>query len=317
MARESQPFYAELEDEDLEDLKDRGDGLEDESDEDDEDEEEVEGSESGEDEVDDEEEEEESEEDDEEEEVETPKGKKDYRIPKARFDEVIAQREAERERSQWLEEQLAKLIAKTTAAEEKVNVAPKFDFDAAEEKYLELAFGGEHADALKLRKQIDTAREEAFEAKIKALKDATVEDVDSRSKAIIDAERFDDVRRKSEAKFPFLNAKHSTYNADAVDMINTLMRGHVAAGKSKSEALRLAVAKGAPIFEEAPVVKKVTERRAEQAKKNATAARSQPSRVSGKGAKDIDVNTIDPSTLSEKHYKDLTPKQKAKLRGDF
>lgn len=313
MPRESQPFYAELEDEDLENLKDRGDGLDDEE----EDEEELEDDEHEEDESDDEEEDEDEEENDEEdEEVEEPKV---HRIPKARLDEVIAQREAERERAQWLEEQLAKLIAiqEKRTKEDIAPPAPKFDFDAAEEKYLELAFSGEHGDALKLRKEIDRQRELAFEAKIKALKESTETELETKSKKVIDDERFKDVLAKSESTYKFLDVNHKSYNADAVDTVNTLMRGYMAAGKSKSEALALAVKKGAPMYLEPKDKKEISERRREQVSKNAKAAKQQAPKAKGRGTREIDVESLDPSTLTEKDWKSLTPKQKAKLRGDF
>jgi hypothetical protein len=313
MARETQPFYADIEDEDLDNLDDRGDGLDDEE----EDEEELEDDEHEEDEGDDEEEGEAEEEDDEEdEEVEDPKK---HRIPKARLDEVIAQREAEKERAQWLEEQLAKLISlQERKTKEEIEVkAPKYDFDAAEEKYLELAFSGEHADALRLRKEIDAQKELVFEAKIKALKESTETELESKSKKVIDDERFKDVLAKSVKEYKFLNDKHDSYNADAVEMINTLMRGYVAAGKTKAEALALAVKKGAPMYLEPKDKKEISERRKAQVKKNAEASRKQAPNSKGRGTREIDVESLDPSSLTEKDYKSLTPKQKAKLRGDF
>jgi len=38
-----------------------------------------------------------------------------------------------------------------------------------------------------------------------------------------------------EVKYPYLNFKDKAYNEEAVDTVNTLLAGYVAAGKSKQK----------------------------------------------------------------------------------
>lgn len=299
--------YEEIENEENEeDEVDRGD-LVIESDEDEEDEDEVNEEDEGqENEVDDEEEEDSSEE--------------NVKIPKARLDEVIAQREAQKDRVQWLEDQLETLINQKKEPVAQVETPPKeaYNFTEAEEQYANLLIEGETGKAAALRSTIDSARKDEFAEMIKTIKEESVTEATSKSTEAIEQDKFDALIGNFENKHDFLDADSDNYNEDAVETINTLLSGYMASGKSKTEALKLSVKKVVPMYDTTPPAKKVLgdTRKTKALKKAAKASNSQPAKSSSKGLSDTDPETVDLVNMSERAYNKLTAKEKKILRGD-
>lgn len=301
--------YIDLdEDETIDELNDRGDDYEDE-DEDIEEDEEVE------------EDSEEVEEDEEDEEVEeTPV--KEPRIPKSRLDEVIAQREDARERNLWLEAQLEKLINQSQQSVQAKAIEPEqtYDFAKAEEDYVSLVIEGEIGKAAQLRAKIDSERQKEFKRLISDIKESSAEESKKASSDIIEQQRFDTLIENFESKYKFLNTESKEYNEEAVDTVNTLLAGYVAAGKSKSEGLRLAVQKVAPLYEK-EVIKDTKQslgnkRKVEAGKKAAKASVSQPSKTKSTSTRASDAEVTNVSKMSERDFSKLTEKEKRILRGD-
>ena len=261
---------------------------------------------------------------DEEEEEEVVEPKKEIKIPKSRFDEVIAQREEAKERNLWLEAQLEKLIQSQQTQKqvepEKVKL-PEYNFDEAEEKYVNLIIEGEIAKATKLRSEIDKARQESLKTLISEITDSVTSKVKSESSAVLDEEKFNTLIENFENKYKFLDTSSDDYNEEAVDTVNTLLAGYVAAGKSKAEGLRLAVNKVAPLYEKTRDVKDTKQslgnkRKVEAGKKAAQAANSQPSKTKSISTKTVDRETVNVAKMSEKDFAQLTEKEKRILRGD-
>jgi DNA-binding CsgD family transcriptional regulator len=294
---------------------DRGDDfLEDEEDED---LEEIE--EDQEDEEVDEEEQEEEEDEVEEEEVPT---KKEARIPKSRFDEVIQQREDAKERNLWLEAQLEKLISLSnapTAATPAAPQAPTYDFTAAEEQYVSLIIEGEIAKASALRNQIDKERKNELMGLINTIKSTASTEAKAESTAAIEAERFNNYIATVESTYSFLDTNSKDYNEEAVDTVNALLAGYVASGKTKTEGLKLAISKVVPLYKGVEKEIKVSlggKRKVEAGKKAAKAASSQPTKVKSASTKSADSETVDISKMSERDFNKLTKKELSILRGD-
>lgn len=297
-----------LEDEEIEqeELEDRGDILETE------DEDEIE-----------EDEQEDGEGEDDEDEVDEPedtKPIKEPRIPKSRFDEVIQQREDAKERNLWLEAQLEKLIGQSNKQEaEKPKVeASLYDFDKAEEDYISLIIEGEITKASKLRNEINREQETKMMNIIKGIESSVSTKAKSDSSALLEDERFNNFIDTIEDKYPFLDSKHKDYNEEAVDTVNTLLAGYVSAGKTKTEALRLAVAKVSPLYKvEAPKQSLGNKRTIEAGKKAAKAAATQPVKAKNStSAKSVDNSDVDVTKISEKEFAKLTAKERSLLRGD-
>lgn len=297
-----------VEDEDFEELEplDRGDDLEDEE----LDEEDLEDDED----LDDEDLEEE------EEEEEPPK--KEPKIPKSRLDEVIQQREEAKERALWLESQLEKLISQSQTQQPKIPEQPvsTYDFAKAEEEYVGLIIDGEIAKASKLRSEIDKARREEMMVIISGVKESVASQAKAEGSALLEDERFNTMIINFESKYKFLDTSSKDYNEEAVETVNTLLAGYVSAGKSKSEALSLAVKKVAPLYSN-EVEKKQTlgnARKVAAGKKAVEASKSQPpkARTTANSSKSVDLETLDIKKMSDREFNKLTAKELKILRGD-
>ena len=258
------------------------------------------------------------------EEVEETKPQNKIKIPKSRLDEVIRQREEAKERNAWLEEQLEKLINanlnKVEQAKAEEQKAPVYDFDAAEEKYITLILEGETAQASKLRREIDVAKSAEYKQMIDSLADTMSKQVKTENDTVVEEGRFNTLIENFENKYKFLDYEAEEYNEEAVDTVNTLLAGYVAAGKSKSEALRLAVTKVAPLYIKTVDKKQVqslgNQRKVEAGKKAAKAAKAQPARTKSVSTRQVDSDATDVKRMSDRDFSKLTAKEKSVLRGD-
>jgi len=300
--------YEDLEENLEEDEIDRGDDIEDEDL--DENEEDLDENEEDLDEDTSDDEDEQDEQDDEEVEIQ---------IPKSRLDEVIAQRESEKERSRWLEDQLETLINQTpTAPDVKAEPKEAYNFTGAEESYANLLIEGDIAKAASLRSTIDSERKKEMVEMINEIKESSSKEAASTSSAAIEDDRFSTMISNFENKHKFLDADSDNYNEEAVETVNTLLAGYQAAGKSKSQALKLAVGKVIPMFEETSTEKATLGKTKTKAarRKAAKASNAQPPKTSSKGVKNRDTDSVDVSKLSERDFDKLTLKERRVLRGD-
>lgn len=301
--------------EDLENLTDRGDDVED----DEEDYEDEEGGDEEEDAESESEEEQESDESDVEDDVdEEEEEKPNIKIPKYRLDQEIEKNKALKEREKWLEEQLTNLINASQKTkddvQDKVAETP-FDFEAAEEAYIQAVIEGDSTEAKKIRKQIDLEKEANFKTRL----EAEQKEVSRKYRAEKEEEKFQATIANFESKYSFFNPNKKGYNEDAVDTVNTLMTGFIASGLDKVEALEKAVNKVIPMFHKETVKSEDTKKRTvDQRKKNVQTMKKTPPQLSSrKGQKefpDVDLNSMD-----EKEFAKLAKDKKtlAKLRGDL
>jgi len=244
-----------------------------------------------------------------------------HTIPKSRLDEVIAQREAEKDKTTWLEAQLEKFIERDATPEvEEIEkeVLPEYDFDNKEIEYVDALLEGDSAKAAGIRKDINTARSTIEDFKLNKLRNDYKNSAKEQSQEANDKSKFDDLVELYKGKYAFLDDSHDNYNEEAVDTINTLMTGLIAQGKSKAEALRNAVSKLSPIYDlDATKNKSKPNRKKTAVKKHLNANKKQPPKNRGKSTAGRDTfNAEDIEKMSLDDFRKLPSKLKKQLRGD-
>jgi hypothetical protein len=260
---------------------------------------------------------EESEEEIEEEEVVVPK--KELRIPKSRFDEINNRMKEANERNLWLEEQLEKLINQSSQSKQAASKEPdlpKYDYDTAEEEYINLIIGGDITKATKLRNEINAYRQQDLQALISGIKSEVNDSAKSQSSQLLEKERFENSISVMESKYPFLNNNNKAYNEEAVETVNTLLAGYLASGKGKVESLQLAIKKVLPLYEKAGTkVSLGDQRKTEAGKKAAQASKQQPTKAKS-STRTSDMGLVNINKMSDRDFSKLTAKEKSILRGD-
>lgn len=268
-------------------------------------------------------EEDESETTDEGEDEEDPDDTGNQRVPRSRLNQVIQQREDERARATWLEEQLETLIGQRQAEVPvvEVKVEPDYDFDDAEERYGNFLLEGDTKQATAVRKEMNGERDKLYQKQIDDVKVAMKEEATAVSKATLEDNKFETFLEKTFEARDYLDDSSDQYNERAVKMANSLMVSYIQEGKSKVEALTLAVEDISPLFEEKPKLgsKKKTTTRTKDARRKAVKTDEQqpPSgarKSRGKGTRDLDNFKVE--GLSDKDFNSLTKKELATLRGD-
>jgi len=244
----------------------------------------------------------------EEEEEESEPEEEDIRIPKARFDEVIAQRNEERERIKWYEAQLEKLLNKET--ETRKPPEPEYDFDTAEQDYINLILEGEIDKALSKRKEINKARDTAYTKMLQDVTEKSSSETITKAAQKADEERMQTLIETYEHKYPYLDPNSEDHNPDAVDTVNALMNTYMMSENLiKSKALTKAVDKVAKLFAK-PTPTKL---RVPQKKKVIT---QPPSTRTTGDKRERSLKGVDIMSLSERDFDKLTPREKRILRGD-
>lgn len=267
---------------------------------------------------------------DEEEEEENDEGEdgdtKDVRIPKSRLDQVSAQRDAERDRVKWLEDQLEKVLNNQPEPkgieEEKTSELPPYDFNKAEEKYIELILEGESKDAARLRSEITQENTILMQEMLSVTKKEAFDSAKEVSQASVEDQRFEITVESFEQKHAFLDAESDDYNEEAVDTINALMTGLMQDGMSKSKALSKAVDRVSPLYltsskkESLGSTKGSKRSKAARSKATDTMKKQPPdTTTSVKGSKsgmdDVDINQV-----TDDQFRKMSKKELAIMRGD-
>lgn len=246
-----------------------------------------------------------------------PKDKPHGNIPKSRFDEVIAERNAERERSAELER---RLLALENAAKPKEAAAPKEeakDVDALELEYANLMLEGEVEKAVKLRGQINAAireqAETAAEQRLEARETARNQKAIAAELATMSAQVVKD--------YPYLDTEDG---AMVVPQIIALRDAYVAKGETPGAALRKAADFIAPKFDPNPQGK-ADEDKPEPKQDTRTAAAiarglkdsaAQPPQMAGVGNRAMETVKRDVTRMNEEEFDALPEAEKRKMRGD-
>lgn len=327
------PKEKDIENEELEDKEEDEDELEEEEDNDEDDEDDRGDVHKDEDEdepeVDDDEDAEEDKEDDEEEdEEENDTGNKADRIPKYRFNEVIEQREYEkeqrtfeRERNEALRQQNDSLISLLKERENKVKEkVVEFDFASAEESYMVAVLEGEVKEAQSIRATIRKEERASFLDEAKGLRDEAVNAAKEEAGKLDDETKFTRAVKKNEESYPFLDNGSDEYNQEAVDEVNELYSVFLSAGLGKTASIQKAVDLVSPkhVKEEKPKIgdDKNAIRKKKALKKNSSAQNKQPARMKGRGARDRELDEFDVGKMSDNQFSKLSKREISELRGD-
>ena len=242
--------------------------------------------------------------------------KRNIRIPKSRFDEAQAKA---RTREQALLEEIEKLKGgQQASATQKAVSEMRSKIEELQDKYEDLILDGKKDEARKIRKQVDSMREELVEYQTSVKSDAA-------RKAAVDELSYNAQLAGLEAKYPALNPEHGDFDEDQTNEVATLLNAFVKSGTKRSEALAKAVkyVLGAPPEQKASDAGKVlAEQRAKAAREKAAEADKKQPPNSAKVGLDSDKagkggeQGIDVMRLSQDKFSKLDEETKAKLRGD-
>lgn len=236
-------------------------------------------------------------------------------VPHARFNEVNTALKAERAERLRLEEELAR--AKGQAPKPADEEKPKaYDFDAAEERYMDAMLEGDRSLAKQIRSEIRTEEKKDYGQQATQTATQAAEAQFTQREAATAQQQLQTVLTDAVTKYPFLNDADPTANADAIDEVVAMRDLYIKKGASAAAALAKAVEKVGPRYAEepAPKTKGKTEASEEQIRRNLEREKKIPAALPGVGERGKD---IDYAKLSEDEFDSLPEADKRKARGDF
>ena len=246
------------------------------------------------------------------------KDKQHGNIPKSRFDEVIAERNAECEQNAELKRRLQALEAASNTKEPEAKKEEAKDVDALELECANLMLEGDVEKAVKLRTQINAAireqAEAAAEQRLEAREVARTQKAQAAEMATVAAQITKD--------YPYLDTEDG---AMVIPQITALRDAYVAKGESPAAALRKAADFIAPKFDPNPQDKADDEDKPEPKTDTRTAraierglkdSAAQPPQMSGVGNRAMETVKRDVTRMSEEEFEALPESEKRKMRGD-
>ena len=244
-------------------------------------------------------------------------GGKAKMVPHARFNEVNETLKHERAERLRLEEELARARGQQPAPAEKPDPKQEgYDFDAAEDRYMEALLDGDKDAAAEIRREIRAEERKQFsqqsELAAKQAADAELKRRDAESEQQI-AQK---VLTAAISKYPFLDHESDEADADAIEDVIARRDLYLKQGMPFAKALATAVEKVAPRYapqDEQPRPGKRTATQ-EQINRNLEREKRIPAAMPGVGERGKD---IDYAKLSEDEFDALSEQEKRKARGDF
>ena len=244
-----------------------------------------------------------------------PEEKKVASIPKSRFDEVIAERNAEREANAELKRRLEALEAATKTKEPDPKKEEAKSIDALELEYANFMMEGDIEKAVKLRGQINAAIREQAEAA--AEQKISAREAERSQKAI--ANELAAMSAQVVKDYPYLDTEEG---ALVIPQITALRDAYVAKGESPANALRKAADFIAPKFDPNPQDKDEPKPEAKQDGRTAAAiargikdSAAQPPQMSGVGNRAMETVKRDVTRMSEEEYDALPDAERKRLMG--
>jgi len=247
-------------------------------------------------------------------------GGKAKMVPHARFNEVNETLKQERAERLRLEEELARAKgqqpAATTAAATPESKPQGFDFDAAEDRFMDALLDGDKEAAAKIRAEIRAEERKEF-AQQSAQSAQQVTDAElKRREAEAEQQVAQKVMSAAITKYPFLNHESEDADAEAIEDVIARRDLYLKQGMPFAKALATAVEKVAPRYAPQEEEPKPTKRTAtaEQINRNLDREKRIPAAMPGVGERGKD---IDYAKLSEDEFDALSEADKRKARGDF
>lgn len=252
--------------------------------------------------------------------------KANIRIPKFRFDQAQAKA---REREAVLLEEIAKLKGGQHATEQQKAVdTRKGDIEKLQDKYEDLILDGKKDEARKVRRQLETMREELVDYQTSIKSDAA-------RRAAVEELTYNAKLASLESNYPVINPDNEAFDEDVANEVGDLLDAFIKKGMKRADALAKAAKyvlgpvktpeKETKTDAEkvADAAKTLAEARAKAAReKNAEAAGRQPASTAKIGA-DTDKagkggeGGIDIMRLSQDKFAALDAETLSKLRGDL
>ena len=249
-----------------------------------------------------------------------PKTKhKGQTVPKARMDEVIAERNKLRREIEEMQ----------NAQKPREPEAPTYDFSSKEKEYQELVLDGETEKATALRNEINTAQRDQLKAELASEVETTINRKNEEAALQLAAD-------KLQADYTVFNEDSSDYNQALTQEVIDLRDAFIIKGERPVDALKkasdfiiksnnlghseslsdepqgLAGNKAAP----KKTVDEVAKKRAEVQKK-LDAASKQPPELPGESSSNHGEKALDVSSLSEEEFAALPEATLRRLRGDI
>ena len=244
-------------------------------------------------------------------------GGKAKMVPHARFNEVNETLKQERAERLRLEEELARARGGQPAVPaDKPAEAQAFDFDDAEDRYMEALMDGDKDAALKIRNEIRSEERKQFAAESAQSAQKAADAELKRRDAETEQGAAQRVLSAAIEKYPFLNHESDEADADAIEDVIARRDLYLKQGMPFAKALATAVEKVAPRYtaqDEAPKPGKRTAT-TEQIRRNLDLEKRIPAAMPGVGERGKD---IDYAKLSEDEFDALSEADKRKARGDF
>lgn len=248
--------------------------------------------------------------------------KSDQRVPLSRFNEINERRKA-------AEKELADLKSQETATEEAA--VDKFDFDTAEQEYMDLLLDGKTAEAGAKRREIRAAEQELY---TNAAKTEAVQDVTQQQ----DLRALNDLSVEAERMYPIFSEGHPDYNPKVAGRVITYMKGYVADGQNASDAFVSGLADVIDQYDldtkygftEQPsnedteeeqdepkpkVTKKAPIKKTKEKIKTAKQQQA-PVATAGQGSDEAGAVVPDIENMTDEEYDALPDSTKARMRGD-
>lgn len=245
-------------------------------------------------------------------------GGKAKMVPHARFNEVNESLKQERAERLRLEEELARARGQQPEKPAE-NAKPKvdgYDFDAAEDRYMEALLDGDKDAAAKIRSEIRAEERKQFAQQTSMTAKQVAEEEQRRREAETEQQAAQKVLNAAITKYPFLDHEGDEADADAIEDVIARRDLYLKQGMPFAKALATAVEKVAPRYapqEERPKPGKRTAT-AEQINRNLERERRIPAAMPGVGERGKD---IDYAKLSEDEFDALSETEKRKARGDY
>lgn len=245
-------------------------------------------------------------------------GSKEQRIPRSRFNEVNENFKTERAARLRLEEEVARLRggAQPEATAAKPAAPEAYNFDDAEDRYMEALMEGDKKAALEIRNEIRNEERKQFTAESAQSAHKAADAELKRRDAETEQSAAQRVLSEAVTKYPFLDHEGDEADADAIEDVIARRDLYLKQGMPFAKALATAVEKVAPRYtaqDEAPKTGKRTAT-TEQINRNLDREKRIPAAMPGVGERGKD---IDYAKLSEDEFDALSEQDKRKARGDF
>lgn len=244
-------------------------------------------------------------------------GGKAKMVPHARFNEVNETLKQERAERLRLEEELARARGAQPAVPAEKPVTPEaYNFDDAEDRYMEALMEGDKEAALKIRNEIRSEERKQFAAESAQSAQKAADAELKRRDAETEQGAAQRVLSAAIEKYPFLDHEGDDADADAIEDVIALRDLYLKKGMPFAKALASAVEKVAPRYTAQDEAPKPVKRTAttEQINRNLDREKRIPAAMPGVGERGKD---IDYAKLSEDEFDALSEQDKRKARGDF